>query len=64
VAHTLSIIFFFGLVVALATILEFTLKAHWAAVAAALRGVPPAPRPVRPEAARASARPGHGVAAA
>ena len=43
-AHLLSIAFFFGLLVALAAILELTLKAHWAAIVAALRGVPPAPR--------------------
>ena len=62
-AHLLSIVFFFGLLVALAFILEVTLKAHWAAVVAALRGVPPAPRrarPVRTEAPRAR----HGAAAA
>ena len=36
--HWLSIVFFFGLLVALGAILEFTLKAHWAQIAAALRG--------------------------
>ena len=41
-AHWLSIAFFLGLLVALALVLEFTLKAHWAAIVAALRGVPPA----------------------
>ena len=40
--HWLSIAFFLGLLVALALVLEFTLKAHWAAIVAALRGVPPA----------------------
>jgi hypothetical protein len=42
VAHWLSIIFFFGLLVALGAILELTLKAHWAQIAAALRGDPTA----------------------
>ena len=37
-AHLVSIVFFFGLLVALAAILEFTFKAHWAAIVAALRG--------------------------
>ena len=52
-AHWLSIIFFFGLLVALGAILELTLKAHWAEIGAALRGRYPAP--ARP-AARAEAR--------
>ena len=48
-AYWLSIIFFFGLLVALGAILEFTLKAHWAQIAAALRGDPPAkPRTAEP----------------
>ena len=37
-AHSLSIVFFFGLLVALGAILEFTLKSNWARIAAALRG--------------------------
>ena len=41
-AHWLSIIFFIGLLVALGAIVEFTLKAHWYQIAAALRGDPPA----------------------
>ena len=52
-AHWLSIIFFFGLLVALGAILELTLKAHWAQIGAALRGQDPAP--ARP-AARVKAR--------
>ena len=53
-AHWLSIIFFFGLLVALGAILELNLKAHWAQIAAALQGrYPP---PARPAAARARAR--------
>lgn len=54
VAHLLSNIFFFGLLVALAVIVEVTLKAHWAAVVSALRAVPPAaPAPARRAAAAA-----------
>ena len=49
--HWLSIIFFFGLLVALGAILEFTLKSNWARIAAALRGDltarPLAPKPAR-----------------
>ena len=41
--HLLSIVFFFGLLAALAVVLEFTLREHWAAIVAALRGVPTAP---------------------
>ena len=41
-AHWLSIIFFFGLLVALGAILELTLKAQWDQIAAALRGDLPA----------------------
>jgi len=56
VGHLLSIVFFFGLLAALAVVLEFTLREHWAAIVAALRGVPTAPaakvetraRPARP----------------
>ena len=48
---SLSIIFFFGLLVALAAILERTFRAHWAAIAAALRGVPAAPAPAAATAA-------------
>ncbi len=36
--HLLSIAFFFGLLVVLAAILEFTLRTHGAAIVAALRG--------------------------
>jgi len=42
VTHWISIAFFLGLLVALAVILELTVKAHWAAIVAALRGVAPA----------------------
>jgi hypothetical protein len=49
VAHLLSIVFFFGLLVGLGMILEFTLRAHWAAVIAALRGVSAPPRAVARE---------------
>ena len=55
--HWLSIIFFFGILVALGAVLEITLKAHWAQIAAALRGDPQArarpapPAPRRPVAA-------------
>ena len=58
-AHWLSIIFFFGVLVALGAILEFTLKAHWGQIAAALRGDPPArvrqARPARGPAMTAAA---------
>ena len=42
-AHFGAILFFTGLLVALATILEFMLRADRAAIAAALRGPPRAP---------------------
>ena len=52
--HLAAILFFAGLLAALATILELMLKANRAEIWAALRGVPaPAPRP----AARARAAP-------
>ena len=41
-AHALSIVFFFGLLVALPAILEMTFRAHWAAICAAVRGAPAA----------------------
>ena len=50
-AHWLSIIFFFGLLVALGAVLELTLRAHWAQIAGALRGDQPA-RPIPTESAR------------
>ena len=56
--HWLSIAFFLGLLIALALVLELTLKAHWAAIRAALRAVPPAA--ARPRAAA----PAHGWRAA
>jgi hypothetical protein len=40
-AHVLSVVFFYGLLIALAVILELTLRAHWPAIVAALRGSPP-----------------------
>lgn len=40
-AHVASIVFFLALLAALATVLELTVRAHWAAIVAALRGVPP-----------------------
>jgi hypothetical protein len=46
VANALSTLFFFGLLVSLAVILEITLRAHWAAVCAALRGPGPVPAPL------------------
>ena len=42
-AHFASILFFTGLLVALGFVLEFTVRAYWAEIVAALRGVPPAP---------------------
>jgi hypothetical protein len=47
VAQLLSSLFFFGLLIALAVILEVTVKAHWAAICAALRGASAAPRRAR-----------------
>ena len=38
--HWISTLFFLGLIVALAMVLEFTLRDHWVAFAAALRGAP------------------------
>jgi hypothetical protein len=43
--HLLSIVFFYGLLVALAVILELTVRAHWPAIVAALRGAPAARNP-------------------
>lgn len=40
-AHLLSIAFFFGLLVALAVILELVVRPNWATIVAALRGRPP-----------------------
>lgn len=37
-AHSLSVLFFFGLLVALATVLELTIRSNWAAIKAALKG--------------------------
>lgn len=52
VAHLFAILFFMGLLVALATLLEVILKENWGAMRAALAGAPmPAPR------ARVQARP-------
>ena len=39
----LSIVFFFGLLVALAALLEHIFRANWAAIAGALRGPAAAP---------------------
>jgi hypothetical protein len=41
IAHALSILFWFGLLVALGAALEWTVKRHWAQIVAALRGEPP-----------------------
>lgn len=38
--HALSILFWFGLLVALGAILELTIRPNWAAIVAALRGEP------------------------
>ena len=43
-AHLAAILFFSGLLVALGLILELTVKANWAEIVAAFRGVPPAQR--------------------
>ena len=40
VAHLLAIMFFSGLLVALAVILEQLVKGHWTEIVAALRGAP------------------------
>ena len=44
-AHLVAILFFSGVLVALAVILEITVKAHWQAVVAALRYQAPVSRP-------------------
>lgn len=44
-AHLVSILFFSGVLVALAVILEITVKAHWQSMVAALRSQPPVRRP-------------------
>ena len=62
--HWLSIIFFFGLLVALGAILEFTLRANWARIAAALRGdLPARPRAARPAPVRPAMKAGWRAAA-
>ena len=38
--HSAAILFFSGLLVALAVLLELTVKAYWAEIVAALRGQP------------------------
>lgn len=38
VAHALSILFWFGLLVALGAVLELVVRRNWAAIVAALRG--------------------------
>ena len=43
-AHLATIVFFSGLLLALALILELIVKANWAEIVAAFRGVPPEPR--------------------
>ena len=45
VAHLVAMLFFSGVLVALAVILEITLKSHWQAIVAALRNEPPVRRP-------------------
>jgi len=39
-AHLLAIAFFSGLLIALGMVLEFILRAEWAAICVALRGAP------------------------
>lgn len=41
VAYLLSIIFFTGLLIALATLLETLIRSNWAAISVALRVAPP-----------------------
>jgi hypothetical protein len=48
----LSIAFFVGLLIALGLILEITVKAHWDAIVAALRGAPPPRAKAAPPARR------------
>ena len=62
-AHLLSIVFFFGLLVALAALLEHIFRAHRAVIAAALRGPVAAPA-ARVETKARSARPPLGARAA
>ena len=42
-AHSASILFFTGLLIALAFVLDLIVRAHWVEIVAALRGVPPSP---------------------
>jgi hypothetical protein len=42
-AHFASILFFTGLLIALAFVLELTVRANLAEIVSALRGVPPSP---------------------
>ena len=49
-AHLAAILFFSGLLVALGLILELIVKANWAEIVAALKGVPAEPLPARPAA--------------
>lgn len=61
-AHLAAILFFLGLLAALGVILEMIVKANWAEISAAFRGVPPAPEPA-PAAGRAKAAPRRPAAA-
>jgi hypothetical protein len=54
-AHFAAILFFTGLLIALALVLDLTVRANWAEIVAALRGVPPSPE--RHPRARALAAP-------
>jgi len=48
VAYLLSILFFTGLLIALATVLETLVRSNWAAISAALRAERPAPASAAP----------------
>ena len=51
--HLIAIFFFSGLLVALALVLQYTVRAHWADMVAAFQGRPLARHRVRPVEARA-----------